>query len=297
MSPIQLEPTKVLIRMSQTFPTPQKQTRSVTQNQMRRLRSNGPPPPVHLQTFLKSNSTPQRKKIKSKSVSGSSCGDVNFASIIKGAKSQVSTDITQFVFSHDVQVCEVGPGCVLQIGHPVASSHFGQHYQFKLVTRVTDTGFHLDEHEDLFVEEDELVNVWKWVNGILVHGGGGKSTKLSMMKKLNGELIGKYVTPSGVTRHNSYKFKVTNDYMIKNEMEHRISLDNILPDDHNNYILAITTLVHHGKLRDNHYLSPNYSEYLKKKEEKKKQNDAQLEREFAAYDSDSDEDSGTSKLL
>ena len=87
------------------------------------------------------------------------------------------------------------------------------------------------------------------------------------------------------------------NFLIRNEREERISMENILPDDHNNYILAITTLVHHGKLPDGHYLSPNYPDYLKKREEKKKQNDAQLERELAAFDSDSDEDSGTSKLL
>ena len=283
--------------MSQSLQTPQKQTRSVTLSQMRRLRSSGPPPPVHFETFLKSNSTPQRKKIKSKSVSGASCGDVNFASIIKGAKSKVSTDITDFVFSHNVQECEVGPGCVLQIGQRIASSHFGQHFQFKLVTRVNDTGFFLDEHEDLFEEEDEFVNVWKWVNGILVHGGGGKSTKLSMMKKLTGALKGKFVTPFNVTRHNICKRKVMGNFMIKNERDLRISLDYILSDDHDNYVLAITTLMHHGKLLDSHYLSPNYPDYLKKREEKKKQTDAQLERELAELDSDSDEESATSKLL
>ena len=180
--------------------------------------------------------------MKSKSVSGASCGDVNFASIIKGAKSKVSTDITEFVFSHKVQECEVGPGCVLQIGQRIASSHLGQHFQFKLVTRVNEKVFFLDEHEELFEEEDEFVNVWKWVNGILVHGGGGKSTKLSMMKKLTGALKGNFVTPFNVTRHNTYKRKVIGNFMIRNERDERISLDNILPDDHDNYILAIILL-------------------------------------------------------
>ena len=55
--------------------------------------------------------------------------------------------------------------------------------------------------------------------------------------------------------------------------------------------------MHHGKLRDDHYLSPNFPDYLKKKEEKKKKDEAKLERDLAAFDSDSDEDSGTSKLL
>ena len=87
------------------------------------------------------------------------------------------------------------------------------------------------------------------------------------------------------------------NFMIRNKREERISMGNILPDNHNNYILAITTLVHHGKLLDSHYLSPNYPDYLKKKEEKKKQTDAQLERELAELDSDSDEESATSKLL
>ena len=67
-------------------------------------------------------------------------------------------------------------------------------------------------------------------------------------------------------------------------------MENILPEDHNNYILAITTLVHHGKLPDGHYLSPNFQYYLKNKEERKKKSDAQIEEEFAAFDSDSDSD-------
>ena len=81
--------------------------------------------------------------------------------------------------------------------------------------------------------------MWTWVNGILVHGGGGKSTNLSMMKKSTGALIGNLVTPEDVSRHNTYKKKVMSNFLIRNEREERISMENILPDDHNNYILAI----------------------------------------------------------
>ena len=57
----------------------------------------------------------------------------------------------------------------------------------------------LDKKVDPFDDKDALVNAWKWVNGRLVHGGGGKSTNLSLMKKLPGALKGKLVSPGDVT--------------------------------------------------------------------------------------------------